>query len=72
MKKQYFERKSDNYYVLFGTVCCGANTKSTGLPCRIKDIYPNGRCRFHGGLSTGPKTDEGKKRSSQNGFKKKA
>ncbi len=71
MKKQYFEEKSDNYYVLLRTGCCGAKTKSTGHPCRIKDIYPNGRCRYHGGLSTGPKTDEGKMRSAQNGFKKK-
>ncbi|NOQ76184.1 MAG: hypothetical protein GQ475_00040 [Methylococcaceae bacterium] len=49
---------------------CGAKAKSTGRPCRNKDIYSNGRCRYHGGLSTGPKTDAGKRRSSQNGFKK--
>ena len=44
---------------------CGAKTRSGGL-CKRHDIQINGRCRLHGGLSTGPKTVEGKKRSSQN------
>lgn len=44
---------------------CGAKTKA-GRPCRRKDIYANGRCKFHGGLSTGPKTSGGKQRSSMN------
>lgn len=37
---------------------CGAKTRGTGKPCRR---YPrqNGRCRLHGGLSSGPKTPEG-------------
>lgn len=39
---------------------CGAKAKSTGEPCKSKDIHMNGRCRWHGGLSTGPKTAEGK------------
>ena len=37
---------------------CGAHARSTGEPCRAKAL-PNGRCRNHGGLSTGPKTLEG-------------
>ena len=46
---------------------CGAKTRR-GTPCKIKtDTYrcKNGkwRCRYHGGLSTGPKTPEGKARS---------
>ena len=50
---------------------CGAKTRA-GTPCKRKDIYwPSGRCRLHGGLSTGPKTEAGKKKSAQNGFKKK-
>jgi hypothetical protein len=49
---------------------CGARTRA-GTPCKRKDIYNNGRCKFHGGLSTGPRTAEGKKRSSMNGFKSK-
>ncbi|MDF1690057.1 MAG: HGGxSTG domain-containing protein [Cycloclasticus sp.] len=48
---------------------CEAKTKATGQPCKIKAIYSNGRCKFHGGLSTGPRTVEGKKLSAQNGFK---
>ena len=46
---------------------CGAKTRK-GTPCRRVDIYNGGRCRLHGGLSTGPKTEEGKRRSALNGF----
>jgi excinuclease UvrABC nuclease subunit len=38
---------------------CGAHARSTGRPCCAKAML-NGRCRNHGGLSTGPKTDEGR------------
>lgn len=41
---------------------CGAKNRR-GLPCQCKELYRNGRCRFHGGLSTGPKTIDGKRRS---------
>jgi len=37
---------------------CGAKNRR-GLPCQVKELYENGRCKFHGGLSTGPKTPEG-------------
>src|SRR5438128_2559681 len=36
---------------------CGAKNRR-GMPCRCPAIA-NGRCRLHGGLSTGPKTPEG-------------
>ncbi len=36
---------------------CGAKTRQ-GTPCRCPGMR-NGRCRIHGGLSTGPKTAEG-------------
>ena len=49
----------------------GAKTRA-GTPCKLASIYRNGRCKFHGGLSTGPKTEEGKKRSAMNGFKRKS
>ena len=49
---------------------CGAKTRA-GTPCKLTSIYDNGRCKFHGGLSTGPKTQEGKRRSAMNGFKPK-
>ncbi len=39
---------------------CGAHTRAGGL-CR-KPPMPNGRCRFHGGCSTGPRTVEGRER----------
>ena len=30
---------------------CGAKTRK-GMPCQMKPARGNGRCRFHGGLST--------------------
>jgi hypothetical protein len=47
---------------------CGAMAKSTGKPCKRRDIYTNGRCPLHGGLSTGPRTVEGKAKSARNGL----
>lgn len=38
---------------------CGAHARSTGDPCKAKAL-PNGRCKLHGGMSTGPKTPEGR------------
>jgi transcriptional regulator with XRE-family HTH domain len=42
---------------------CGARTRR-GAPCQRKAL-PNGRCKFHGGLSTGPKTPEGRARVAE-------
>ncbi|WP_432698661.1 HGGxSTG domain-containing protein [Marinobacterium sp. YM272] len=48
---------------------CGAKTRK-GTPCSNDGTaYPNGRCKFHGGASTGPRTPEGRKRSSRNSSK---
>ncbi|RKT46805.1 HGGxSTG domain-containing protein [Thiocapsa rosea] len=47
---------------------CGAKTRA-GTPCKRRDIYPSGRCRLHGGLSTGPKTEAGREQSRINGRK---
>jgi len=47
------------------TVRCGAVARSTGEPCKRKALA-NGRCRNHGGLSTGPKTTEGKAKALAN------
>ncbi|HOY23375.1 MAG TPA: HGGxSTG domain-containing protein [Cellvibrio sp.] len=45
---------------------CGAKTRK-GTRCKNDGVgHYNGRCKFHGGASTGPKTSEGKARSSQN------
>ena len=42
---------------------CGAKTRH-GTPCNGRAM-PNGRCRLHGGLSTGPTTREGIERIRQ-------
>jgi hypothetical protein len=48
---------------------CGAKTRAGGrcqqMPERnpkLPELPRNGRCRFHGGLSTGPRTLEGRRR----------
>lgn len=46
---------------------CGARTRS-GSPCR-GPAMANGRCRMHGGKSTGPKTPEGKAKCAQANLK---
>lgn len=38
---------------------CGAKTRK-GTPCKRKDLHKSGRCKLHGGLSTGPRTEEGR------------
>ena len=38
---------------------CGAHARTTGAPCKAKAL-PNGRCKLHGGHSTGPKSPEGR------------
>jgi len=45
---------------------CGAKTRA-GTPCKQTGIYENGRCKLHGGLSTGPTTPEGKAKAASNG-----
>lgn len=48
---------------------CGAMTKA-GAPCKqIHLVRSNGRCKFHGGLSTGPKSEAGKEQARVNGRK---
>ena len=37
---------------------CGAKTRK-GTPCQTAVKHPAGRCRLHGGASTGPRTKEG-------------
>jgi hypothetical protein len=47
---------------------CGARSKRTGKPCRAAAM-PNGRCKLHGGKSTGPRTPEGLERSRRANWK---
>lgn len=42
---------------------CGAYARTTGKPCQAKLLFKGGRCKLHGGLSTGPRTAEGKRRA---------
>jgi len=49
---------------------CGAKT-GAGTPCKLTSIYKNGRCKFHGGLSTGPTSAAGKQKAALNGFRPK-
>lgn len=54
----------------FAELRCGARAKRSGKPCTLVMLYGNGRCKFHGGLSTGPKTESGKARSAANGARR--
>ncbi|MCF7970828.1 MAG: hypothetical protein K9L22_06650 [Methylococcaceae bacterium] len=47
---------------------CGAKTRA-GTPCMLNSLYGNGRCKYHGGLSTGATSKEGKAKVAKNGFK---
>jgi hypothetical protein len=51
---------------LFASPRCGARAKSTGCPCRAPGMRKAdgsyGRCRLHGGASTGPRSPEGRER----------
>lgn len=46
---------------------CGAKTRK-GTPCQAPAMH-NGRCRMHGGLSTGPRTPEGLERCRRANWK---
>lgn len=48
------------------SLACGAKTRA-GTPCKLTSIYINGRCKLHGGLSTGPKSAEGRAKCALNG-----
>ncbi len=43
---------------------CGAKTRA-GTPCRMVVVEGRDRCRLHGGMSTGPKTAEGRERIAE-------
>jgi hypothetical protein len=48
---------------------CGARTKRNNhQPCR-GPAMKNGRCRLHGGLSTGPTTEQGKQKAAVANYK---
>ena len=41
-------------------VTCGARRRRDGLPCQALSVPGKRRCKWHGGASTGPKSDAGK------------
>jgi hypothetical protein len=43
---------------------CGAKTRAGGS-CMVRVEFGKARCRFHGGLSTGPKTEAGRARVAE-------
>ncbi|HAS6930309.1 hypothetical protein CFG65_09935 [Vibrio parahaemolyticus] len=60
---------SDKHFDLKTLPRCGAKTRA-GTPCKRRGTKANGRCKLHGGGSTGPKTRTGKITSSRNAGKK--
>lgn len=42
---------------------CNAKSKQTGKQCGAHVVQGKTKCRYHGGLSCGPRTPEGKDRS---------
>jgi hypothetical protein len=48
-----------------GERVCGAKTRR-GTPCQAKHLLRGGRCKSHGGRSSGPKSPAGKARALRN------
>lgn len=62
-RKCIYEHKKRQYDIQEGQAGpCGAKKKN-GQQCKAKAIYGSGRCRHHGGKSTGPRTIDGKIKS---------
>ncbi len=47
-------------------VICGAKRRRDGQPCQALSVSGKRRCKWHGGASTGPRSDEGRARSLAN------
>lgn len=63
----YRQREYPPYPDEIRGLTCGAKSKRTGNPCKQLALFFNGRCKFHGGASTGPRTKAGKRKSARNG-----
>jgi len=44
---------------------CSAKSKRTGVQCCAPASKGKTKCRFHGGASTGPKTEQGRQRCAE-------
>jgi hypothetical protein len=47
-------------------VACGARRRRDGQPCQALSVPGRRRCRWHGGCSTGPKTEQGRSLARKN------
>lgn len=47
-------------------VPCGARRRRDGQPCQALSVPGKRRCKWHGGASSGPKTEHGKRQSASN------
>ncbi len=63
----YLLKNGNKPYNLTLHPTCGANKRKGGI-CKGKAMK-NGRCRLHGGKSTGAITEEGKERSAKGNLK---
>ena len=63
-------RANESGSLLAGTnqarVICGARRRRDGQPCQALSVPGKRRCKWHGGASTGPRTDDGRARSIAN------
>lgn len=55
--------KNQNKTTAAGLIRCEAITRK-GSPCKAKAVSGRHRCKIHGGLSTGPRTPEGRHKVS--------
>lgn len=72
--REWWERASDaeqrgnwvpRYPSYLRGLTCGA-IKRDGKACASTTLCANGRCKFHGGASTGPRSPEGRARALEN------
>jgi hypothetical protein len=47
-------------------IICGARRRRDGQPCKALSVPGKRRCKWHGGCSTGPRTNEGRARALAN------
>lgn len=47
-------------------VICGARRRRDGRPCEALSVPGKRRCKWHGGCSTGPRSDQGRRKALEN------
>lgn len=62
-QKRWLEEKARRVAARFRVVCCATTRKGTS--CRNMSEAGRKRCKFHGGMSTGARTAEGKERIAE-------